>query len=232
MDESETRAGVIDTLVKLIESLSPFLDCSGRAFCSMPHADEGKRGILPLRDRQVRALLSYLYREQCQDYPGRDRLNEAIDYFEGKLLATRTGPVVAADCPVLRCFLRAVDEEDGGTGSADDILRMLREVSQRTRILKGAEKLPKNPTAMGKWLVKNQLLLQAHGIEVFRPPRGSQKRLWDWRKIIRDDDTSDTSPPGVSPEASPPNPVYGNGERGDDTLTDETIARMLQEVQS
>ncbi|HWG42811.1 MAG TPA: hypothetical protein VN688_08505 [Gemmataceae bacterium] len=231
MQEHENRAEIIDGLVKLIEKLTPFLDCSGRAFCSMPHTDETKRGILPLRDRQVHALLAYQFRGEHEIYAGRDRVNEAIDYVEGKLLASRKGPIVAKDCPVLRCFLHAIEENDGGTGSAEDILKMLREVRTKRKLTKGAEKLPNNPTAMGKWLVKNQLILQAHGIEVFRPPRGSKKRLWDWRKIIRDDDTSDTSTTEVSQGASLPKPGDNNENRNDDT-SDEAIDRMLKENQS
>lgn len=228
----ENRAIVIDDLVKLIEGMDPFLDCSGRAFCSMPHSDPAKRGKLPLRDRQVRSVLSFRYWEEHQTYPGRERVNEAIEYFEGKLLANRTGPIVSTDCPILRCFLLAIEEEDWGTGSADDILKMLRTVNERNRQkLKGKVTLPKSPTAMGKWLVKNQLLLQAHGIEVFRPPRGSKKRLWDWRKIIRDDDTSDTSHAEVSPDASLPKAAKTNDIRLNDTLTEEDY-RILQEAQS
>lgn len=227
----ENRADVIDHLVRLVEKMAPFLDCSGRAFCSMPHQDETKRGILPLRDRQVRSLLAFQFREENEVYPGRDRVNEAIDYVEGKLLATRKGPIVSADCPVLRSFLHAIEESDGGTGSAEDILKMLRELNKKSKLLKGAEKLPKSPTAMGKWLVKNQLLLQAHGIEVFRPPRGSKKRLWDWRKIIRDDDTSDTSTSEVSQGASLSNSGQFNENEPNDTLTEEEN-RILQEAQA
>lgn len=229
MQDQENRAEVIDALVKLIENMNPFLDCSGRAFCQMPHSDETKRGIIPLRDRQVRSLLSFLYREKRNAYPGRDRINEATEYFEGKLLAKRIGPTVTKDCPVLRCFLRAIEDEDGGTGSADDILKMLRRVNSENRLTKGKEKLPKNPTAMGKWLTKNQLLLQANGIEVFRPPRGTKKRLWDWRQIIRDDDTSDASTSEVSQGASLPNSGQINENERNDTLTDEET-RILQEA--
>ena len=87
----ENRAIVIDDLVKLIEGMDPFLDCSGRAFCSMPHSDPAKRGKLPLRDRQVRSVLSFRYWEEHQTYPGRERVNEAIEYFEGKLLTKTDG---------------------------------------------------------------------------------------------------------------------------------------------
>jgi hypothetical protein len=135
------------------------------------------------------------------------------------------------DCPVLRCFLHAIEENDGRTGSAEDVLKMLREVKKKTHLMKAAEKLPKNPTAMGKWLVKNQLILQAHGIEVFRPPRGSTKRLWDWRKIIRDDDASDTSTPEVSQGASLLKAKQDNEIHQADTLTDQET-RILKEAQS
>lgn len=232
MDERENRAEVIDDLVLLIEKMAPFLDCSGRAFCRMPHVEQSKRGVLPLRNRQVRALLAYQFREEHRSYPGRERVNEAVDFVEGQLLAKRTGPIVTTNCPVLRCFLHATEEEGGGAGSAEDILKMLREINQRNKLLKGTEKLPKNPTAMGKWMVKNQLILQAHGIEVSRPPRGSNKRLWDWQKIIRDDDTSDTSSTEVSQEASLPKSGDNNEKRNGDTLSNEELARLLKEVQS
>ncbi len=231
MLDHDNRSEVIDVLVKLIETMDPFLDCSGRAFCSMPHSDQTKRGILPLRDRQVRSLLFFRCKDEHTAYPARDRVNEAIEYYEGRLLAKRQGPIVTKDCPVLRCFLHALDEEYGESGSAEDVLKMLREVNLRNRVLKGGEKLPKNPTAMGKWLAKNQLLLQANGVEIVRLRRGARKRLWDWRRIIRDDDTSDTSTPEASQGASRPNSAPNKENRPDDTLTEDEI-RILQEAQS
>lgn len=222
---------VVDELVKLIEEMNPFLDVSGRAFCHVPHHDQAKQGQLPLRDRQVRALLYFRYRERLNSYAGRERVSDAIEFVEGKLLATRRGPMVTQDCPVLRCFLKAVEDHEGGAGSADDVLRMLRQVKKSHTLLRHAERLPPNPTAMGIWMTKNLLLLQAHGIEVTRPPRGSRKRLWGWQKIIRDDDTCDTCRPDVSQGVSLPNPGPGIENRLNDGLTDEEI-RILQEAQS
>ena len=95
---------------------------------------------------------------------------------------------------------------------------MLRTVNKDSQLLKGAEKLPNNSSAMGKWLQKYQFALSAHGIELTRPPRGSHKRLWDWRQIVRDDDTSGTLPTEASHEASSPNPLQGNENQLNDTL--------------
>jgi hypothetical protein len=104
---------------------------------------------------------------------------------------------------------------------------MLRETQDQCRILQGAEKLPKNATAMGKWLTRNQLLLEAHGVEIYRPPRGSKKRLWDWRKIIRDDDTCDTSDGKVSPGASSSNSKETKENQQSDTLTNEELVDLF-----
>lgn len=225
----ENRAVVIENLVTLIEEMNPFLDCSGRAYCFMPHADATKRGMLPLRDRQVRSVLSFRHWEEHHAYPDRSRVTDAIEHFEGRLLANRIGPSVSADCPVLRCFLLATHDEEGGSGSAEDVLRMLRLANERNRLqLNRKTKLPLNPTAMGKWLAKNQLNLQSHGIEVFRPPRGSTKRLWTWRKVITDGDTCDTSKLEVSQQASLPKLLLGNEKLQHDTLTEEELHTLME----
>lgn len=80
---------------------------------------------------------------------------------------------------------------------------------------------------MGKWLTRNQLLLGTHGVEVFRPPRASKKRLWDWRKIIRDDDTYDAQDGKVSSEASTSISNYSKGNQQNDTCTSEELAILL-----
>jgi len=227
MSRPRKRQETVVGLVILIEGkLGPFLDSFGRCYCSMPDAEKVKQAVVPLRSRQVRSLLAYGFHEENGEHPGRERISEAIEFVEGKLLAHRRGPVVDEDCPVMRCFLRAVEDDEGGSVSANDILRMLSATNQKHRLLRGAEKLPKNATAMGMWLVKNHFLLQAHGLEVYRPPRGSRKRLWDWRRIVRDD-ASDTSTFKVSLGVSSPNTKEINDKQHNDALTDEEIANML-----
>ncbi len=227
MSERLQRKEDIDRLVLLIEELEPFLDSSGRGYCRMPHAEKEKRGVLSLRSPQVWSLLAYRFHKEHKEHPGRERISQAIQFIEGRLLQHRHGPVSQKECPILRCFLRAVDEHESGSGSAHDILKMLRETQVQCRILQGAEKLPKNATAMGKWLTRNQLLLEAHGLEICRPPRGSKKRLWDWRKIIRDDDACDTSNGNVSPGASLSNSKESKENQRDDALTDDELEDLL-----
>ena len=77
-----------------------------------------------------------------------------------------------ADCPILRCFLRAVDDQGDGAGSAEEILKMLRTVNKDSQLLKGAEKLPNNSSAMGKWLQKYQFALSAHRDRIDSPAPG------------------------------------------------------------
>jgi hypothetical protein len=202
MSGGKNRTNVVAQLVVLIDELAPFLDSFGRAYCRMPHAEKDKQGILPLRDRQVRALLSYRYHKEHGDYPGRERIAEASEYVEGRLLEHRKGPVVQNDDPVLRCLVQAARETESWAGSAQQLLNLLREVKKQSR-LKG--KFPRSADALGIWLSKNHQLLLAQGIELYRPSRRARERLWGWRRIIIDGDTSDTSTGQVSPEASLPN---------------------------
>jgi hypothetical protein len=219
----DRKAKVLNHLVTLVEELAPFLERSGQAYCRMPHKEKEKQAVQSLRSRSVRSLLVYRYCKEHKEPPDRDCINGAIDYCEGKLLDQRIGPTILSNCPVLRCFLRAIDDRGDGAGSAEDILKMLRSTNHDSRLLKGAERLPTNPTAMGLWLRNNQLILQSHGIELDRPPRGSTKRLWSWRQIIPDDDASDALRSEVSPNVSLPNPLQGNDNQADDTLLDQFI---------
>lgn len=224
------RSAAVDRLVALIQELKPFLDTSGYVYCELPHRRQENRAKFSIRSRQIRSLLSYRYHRKHGEYPGRERVTEAIEHVEGQLLEHRRGPTIEATCPVLRCFLRAVVDHECGAGSARDILQMLRDTQTIHRILRGAEKLPKNETAMGMWLVTNQQVLRAHGVDIHRPQRGAVKRLWGWRRIVSDNDTCDTLEATVSAWVSPPNSHDGNHNRPNDTLTDEQLLQLIQGV--
>ena len=226
MPANENRGDVVDRLVQLIDEMAPFLDTFGRAYCQMPHTEKAKQGQYPLNSQPPRSLLFYRYKNNHGGYPGRERVSEAIEYVEGRLLHDRKVAVVQTECPVLRCFMRGTEDEGSGADSAAGILRWLREINRQHKLLNGAEKLPKNATTMGKWLVNNVLLLRAKGIELFRPERRSAKRSWGWQKIVRDDAT-DTSVAEVSQGASCPNSKEENEKQQNDTLTDAQLNELL-----
>ena len=216
---------VIDKLVEMIKEMSPYLDMSGTAYCKL-RADGGV--TFTLRDRRVRAYLIYRYHELHAVHPGRERVNEAIEFVEGQLLATTSPRSPLENCPVLRCLLCALQEEESGAGSAMEILQMLREVKRKHKnLLSGTEDLPDTPTAMGKWLARNQLRLRAYGIDLSRPPRGSKKRLWDWQVILASDG-NDTCGTQVSPDQAAAWYPKNTGEAAPtDTMTDESITNAL-----
>lgn len=224
MSDEIGRTDVVDRLVKLIEKLKPlFLDSSGQAYCTVGAEQQNQPLELPLRDWRVRSYLMCRYKTEHGDYARRDRVADAIDYCVGNLFDQRKEPLAIASCPIVRCFLRLVEARGDGAGSADDLLRMLRKVATRPpRLLKGGARLPKNATAMGIWLVRRHLALRAYGIELDRPPRGSTKRLWSWRQIVRNDDACDTSASVVSSS----NPIPGN----EDQLSDASLENMFKEV--
>lgn len=216
---------VIDKLVEMINDMSPYLDLSGTAYCNLK-ADGGV--IFTLRDRRVRAYLIYRYHELHAVHPGRERVNEAIEFVEGRLLATTSPKSPLENCPVLRCLLCALQEEESGAGSAMEILNMLREVRRKHKtLLRGEEEIPDTPTAMGKWLARNQLRLRAYGIDLSRPPRGSKKRLWDWQVILASDG-NDTCRPQVSLNHAATSHQENTGEAAPtDAMTDESITNAL-----
>jgi hypothetical protein len=223
----ETTAKVIDTLVTMIDGISPFLDCSGTAYCKVKPDEGGGEVIFTLRDRRVRAYLIYRYRSSHEVHPGRERVNEAIEYVEGRLLSMKAPNPLPQDCPILRCFARVLQDEESGAGSASDILTLLRKVAKDNKLLKGLEKLPHNATAMGKWLARSQLQLRGLGIDLSRPPRGSKKRLWDWQVVLASDgrDTLlshvSQAPTSASPQENKDNVTTL------DAMTDETLRQSL-----
>jgi hypothetical protein len=221
----QSATEVIDKLVEMIKEMSPYLDMSGTAYCKLT-ADGGV--IFTLRDRRVRSYLIYRYHELHAVHPGRERVNEAIEFVEGQLLATTSPRSPLENCPVLRCLLRALQEEESGAGSAMEILQMLREVKRKHKgLLEGEEDVPDNPTAMGKWLARNQLRLRAYGIDLSRPPRGSKKRLWDWQ-VIHASDGNDTCSPQVSRKhAGASHQENTDEDASADILTDESITKEL-----
>jgi hypothetical protein len=220
-------AEVIDTLVTMIDGMSPFLDCSGTAYCNVKPDEGGDDVIFTLRDRRVRACLIYRYHRLHEVHPGRERVNEAIEYVEGRLLSMKTPNPTLQDCPTFRCFARILQDEESGAGSASDILTLLRKVARDNKLLKGLEKLPDNSTAMGKWLARSQLRLRAYGIDLSRPPRGSKKRLWDWQVVLAGDGR-DTLPSHVAqaPTAASPQENKDNANPPD-AMTDEILRQSL-----
>lgn len=224
------RAETISALVKLLKAMDPFLGCEGLPFCRAPTSAGGLQGILPIRDRRVHSLLFYLYHQQYGNYARQERIHEAVEYVAGKLLAHRRGPFTTPANPVLRCFFLATQEEGEGAGSAEEILKLLRATIKEHRQELVGVALPKSPGAMGKWLVKHQLLLQHHNIELTRL-RNAKKRLWAWSTIRRDDDANDTSTVEVSFGASLPNSGQNNENGPNDALTEDE-ARILKEAQS
>lgn len=225
----ESTAKVIENLVTMIDGMSPFLDCSGTAYCNVKPDEGGDDVIFTLRDRRVRACLIYRYHRLHDAHPGRERVNEAIEYVEGRLLATKPPNSWLKDCPIFRCLARALLDEESGAGSASDILTLLRETAKAHTLLKGKEKLPKTATAMGKWLARNQFRLRGFGIDLSRPPRGSKKRLWDWQ-IVVPGDGRDTSPWHLSQVVQDGSPPENKGNATpSDAMTNETLNDLLGE---
>jgi hypothetical protein len=220
----------VNVLVALIEKLNPFLDSSGNAYVVMPHSDEKKRIVRMLRSHDVCSYLCFHYKMEHNQYLKNACVPIAINFVEGRLFDNRRGQIVDVNCPILMCFLRFIEEVVDYCGSASDILKLLREVNSKNRLLKGKEKLTKSPTVIGKWITKNQLLLLARGVEVFRPPRCAMKRLWGFRRIIRDDDSSDASLLEVSQGMSLPNSGQGNENQLNYPLSEEETI-ILQRAQ-
>jgi hypothetical protein len=225
----ELTAKVIENLIKMIDGMSPFLDCSGTAYCNVKPDEGGDDVIFTLRDRRVRACLIYRYHRLHEAHPGRERVNEAIEYVEGRLLATTPPKSSLKDCPIFRCLARAILDEESGAGSASDILTLLRETAKTHKLLQGKEKLPKTATAMGKWLARNQLRLRSFGIDLSRPPRGSKKRLWDWQVVLAGDGR-DTLPRNLSQAQQDGLPQANKANTAPtDAMTNETLNDLLGE---
>lgn len=218
---------MVDNIVGMIDEFRPFIDCTGTPYCRLPNEKKKHRVFLPLRDKQVRALLLYQYYTRHRIHPGRHRISEAIEFVVGRLLAKRKGSTTTRNDPVLRCVFCVFDDDEGGCGSAGEILQLLRDASKKHKLLTGAEKLPSNATAMGKWLARNQKLFPAYGFELSRPPRGAKKRLWDWRAVIPDD-TSDRPFLKVPTVSKPPN-ADDRGQKGaaNDDVTEDEFTSLL-----
>lgn len=221
MSDNEKQKKQNEVLVKLIMELSPFLDSSGKTFVIMPHNNEKIQITEPLRSSKVRCILTSRYKKKCKSFLRPHSVLTPISFVEGCLLENRKNYMVDGNYPPLKCLNRFIEEEGEYSGSAHDILDRLRDVNKKYGLLKGTEKLPENPTAMGKWMTKNQLLLQANCFEVSRPSRSATKRLWYLRKIIRDDDASDTSMVELSGEGSLSKSNNFNENELNDKLTEK-----------
>lgn len=221
MPDNEKQKNRDEVLVEFIMEMSPFLDSSGKAFVIMPHINEKVRIAEPLRSSKVRSLLTCRYKNEHKSFLRPNSVLGPISFVEGHLLENRKDYMVDGNYPALKCFYQFIEEEGEYSGSAHEILDRLRYVNKKYGLLKGTEKLPENPTAMGKWMTKNILLLQANCFEVSRLSRSATKRLWYLRKIIRDDDTSDTSMLKPSGEESFSRSNNFNENELDDALTEK-----------
>lgn len=225
----KTSADGVEFLVALVREMNPYLDLTGTPRCRVKSDNAVDTLDFRLRDRSVRAVIGYLCKIRHGAPPSRERVAAAIDFVEGQLLSTRSPGAVLTDCPTTRCFRRLLEDEESGQGSAEEILGLLRSLAKTQRLLRGAECLPDNATAMGKWLTRSQLRLRTHGIELTRPGRRATKRLWAWQLVVPDDGC-DAMPPQASPlrhddaasqTTSPESP--------DDTMTDDFLLQTLGE---
>ena len=238
MPDSGKPDDPVPDVMNLIDGLHPFLDAGCQVYCYLPHEEPEKRLVLRLDDHRVRSLLLYLFMEKHGRWPAWDSVYRAMALVQGRMLKTRKGRPLVTDDPTLRLFLHATRHQEGWAGSAKEVLDLLKETQKTTRLLKsGTDQLPENPTAMGIWLRKNQLRLLAYGIELYQPTRRSTQRLWAWRSIIEDCDTSDASGEHLSPlaslwkgrEDSGPQPAAGSNDARD-TYGDDDLKNDLKEA--
>ena len=181
---------VIDELVAMLNQL--LIDRSGEVYCRLP-TDDGHVGItVPLRDRKVMSALYFLYHKKHGRDARPSHVKTAIHRVEGEQLSRMSSDTTILNGPTWRCLKRLLAEEPSGAASAEELLKKLRAVHKKHTLLKGKEDLPLNATALGMWLTRHQFSLRDCGVEVTRPTRRAEKRLWAWQKI-EPDDASDTS---------------------------------------
>ncbi len=182
--------GVTDELVAMLNQL--LIDRLGDVYCRLP-TDDGHVGItVPLRDQKVVSALFFLYHKKHGRNPRPSQVKTAIHRVEGEQLSRMSSDTTILDAPTWRCLKLLLGEEPSGAASAEEILKKLRAVNKKHMLLKGKEDLPLNATALGVWLTRHQFSLRDCGVEVTRPTRRAEKRLWAWQKI-EPDDASDTS---------------------------------------
>ncbi len=225
---SEDLPNPMKRLTDLIKKLSPFLDSHGRAYCyikSETHeaSDPELPGIVTELDGEaVFSLLSYWFDDDHLIVPSRAVIRQALDVARGKLWATQ--PSQSQDKPMWSATVRAIalSARTNGefVGSAARIWTHLRdELPLKPEDLIS---LPKSADQMGVVLIRIGLLLRQQNIELSRPPRRDRERLWCWRLLVPDHDTSDTpdtSTSGVS--ASSNGQVCGNPCHADTPDTSE-----------
>ena len=214
-------------LIALVKELSSFLDSQGRA-CCFAKAEADRVGAVTDLDGEVTsALLSYRYYEKHKEVPNRSDVRQALNLVLGELWSKR--PASQAKNPVwaatVRAIVRSVGRKGDFVGSAEVALKTLKdEVLKEPKEPAVHADLPKSSDQMGVVLVRIGLLLRGHNIELFRPPRRERERLWCWRELTPDHDTSDTADTRRQEESgSTAGQNQGENHRNDtpDTLAEE-----------
>ena len=236
---TEDKTDPLGLLTQLIEALSPFLDSHGRAFCyikpqGIDASDSETIGIvIELDSEPVSSLLSYRFYEQHLDVPPRAVIRQALDVARGKLWATQfkqpaTKPTWSA---TIKAIVLSSKSNGGFTGSSSQVRDHLRDVV--CEIPDVLNELPRNANQMGVVLVRIGLLLRQHNVELFRPPRTDRERLWCWRWLIPNDDTSDTpdTPPiGVSADRNAQTRGESSGSDAPDTSKREKTISAISGI--
>jgi hypothetical protein len=184
---SEADEAAMDRAIAIIDDMRPFLDDEATAFCRLRAVNGGNGIAVPLRDRRVKSSLVYRYRQTCGGFLTTKLLRTAIDFVEGRLLDTRKPEPSLRHCPITACLATLIRDTGGGAGSAEELLDSLRKVAKKYDLWALADALPDSPDKLGLWLTANTVALKAFGIDLTRPKRRAQKRLWDWRAIVPHD---------------------------------------------
>lgn len=188
---SQATETPLKRLLMLIDELAPFLDSEGRVYCYTRSEDEGV--VTDLDGEVALALLSYRYHATHKEVPARSEIRQALDLVRGKLWDKR--PPRQSLNPMWDATSTAIEEAVRANGdflgSAAEALKLLQK-STRTKP-KIFRELPRSADQLGVVLVRIGLLLRGRNIELFRPPRRDRERLWCWRELTRDQDTSDTA---------------------------------------
>ncbi len=179
----------IQRLIGLIRAFEPFLDSFGHAHCRLPARNPSARTTWKLEDPPVRDVLLVLHRAAFGTLPTSRDIDQALALIRGELwLARSKAPVNLR--PGTRLILAAAATRESWVGSASELLTVLSQLDRDTDTLAPNEELPSIPDALGIELSKCALELRGRGIELFRPRRRDKKRLWAWRALSPDADTS------------------------------------------
>jgi hypothetical protein len=183
---------VVPRLVGLANELRPFLDAFGNAYCGIPARGNQAHTTLPLADSRVGDLLLYRYHEAFGNLPAVRQITQALALVRGCLWHSRDSHARSQPRPVVRLISEAAKSRNSWVGSADEMLTLLENLEQEMPVLTNGESLPESPDALGVELGKCGLELRENNIELYRPKRRDIKRLWAWRALNPDADTSDT----------------------------------------